>query len=218
MRKRALVVVAGDPGATTGLVAVKFTSFAGDGSPRWEGAEWLGHAAVSRPGETKTRITSADRDRDFVVKLLGVISKLTHNLIYGRWLRLPPAIVVLEEPFDGASFYNAQGQEGRHQSTGTSFRLGVAYGALVSAIQYSGHPPKELYSYPCRTVRDRPGWMARTTRDRELESSRIVYRALTGLSADAKKDEHWLMALGVLRYWADSADGVGAANHATYTG
>lgn len=218
MSKRSLVVVSGDPGATTGLVAVRFISFAGDGSPRWEGAQWLGDATVHRPSETKQRRTPASRDLAFCAKLLTTIAGLTRETIGARSLYMPPQIAVLEEPADGAPMYAENKQQANRRDV--AFRLGAAYGMLVSALQFSGHPPKAIYSYPVRTLRDRQGWMARSTKPQEITASRRLYAVLKSLpirGVTPLLSEHCLMALGVLRYWVDSPDAMGSAEHAIYT-
>lgn len=202
MHSRApLTILGGDPGAATGLVLVHFPNRQQDGRPLWLGAKIHGALTVNKP--EREGATHAEIDILFRRKIMAAIATLP--------FAGAADIVALEEPLDGGAKYAAAmapGQESynktRVEATGTQFRLGAAYGALLAATAHVR--ANRWISFPVKTTHGRRGWMQGSRKNTLLASESLMrnqmshagYRELLG--RHKKMPDHILMALGVVNH------------------
>jgi hypothetical protein len=85
------------------------------------------------------------------------------------------------------------------EGTGTAFRLGVAYGLVLSGV--TPLLPTRIDAYPPTPYHGRTGWMGGGRRDRVLATCQLLWRDMAARGGcDTEPNEDTLMALGVVTY------------------
>lgn len=191
-----MIILGADPGGESGIVIIDFMEFR-RGALSWDTAQLVNAFTVGKPSSKYA--TAAELD---VLHRQRIADRIT-TAVGSRGVDF----AAIEEPIDGASFYNAQQQRG--QARGTAFRLGVHYAALLHGIQDAARPAR-VVSFPAKTSHGRRGWMGSSSRTTIMQAAELTLASINAKRAAGKFDiprdgkgmivEHVLMAVGVVNH------------------